>query len=606
MRMPFQNVLQDVINTFTDGLGVRALRVLLFVVFVMAVSGLYVRSQFRGLKEPAAMECAQLARNIAEGRGFTTRSIRPSDLWYLSAHTGRQHDGNGFPELRHAPLFPYVLSLGYRLVRPSFEVQPAVTVFAPEKWVVIPVCLLFFLLGGLMVFRLGSLLFGRQAGMIAMLIFYFSEAVLAQAVSGLPLSLVSFLVTAASYAAIVAALRRAEHESPARWLPPFLVSALLCALSFLAGYSAIVLAPALALFLAASFGRARWVAAVGFLLVVIIAVSPWLARNRAVSGAWLGTAPHSALRGSGVYEDDSFDRQTAPRLATRHVVDAMKVKLMSNVGSLYDINLKSLGSGLVICFFLVSYFRRFEGAEIELFRWYLALALLLMMAAVALGVAARGSMGVFLPRVIVYGTGFFFALIEKEEPDDPVRREISVWVLVLLSAVTLILTLIGPGVRIPYPPYFPPFVSYVCGLMGEDETICTDIPWATAWYGNRVSILLPQSVSDLDRIGDMGPRVAGLYLTTETGNRPYTGSLVSGAERSWLPLLQRQVPGDFPLQHGIALPPGGRDQLFLTDRIRWKAPRAESEEEGSGVSSPSGATPAPERPGRTPVPGTTP
>ena len=59
----------------------------------------YALSQFRGLREPVAMECAQIARHLAEGRGFVTDCTRPFDLWYLQSHDRLPPPDASFPVL---------------------------------------------------------------------------------------------------------------------------------------------------------------------------------------------------------------------------------------------------------------------------------------------------------------------------------------------------------------------------------------------------------------------------------------------------------------------------------------------------------------------------
>jgi hypothetical protein len=106
----------------------------------------------------------------------------------------------------------------------------------------------------------------------------------------------------------------------------------------------------------------------------------------------------------------------------------------------------------------------------------------------------------------------------------------------------------------------------VSRVLGPSETLCTDIPWATAWYGNRTSLLLPRTLPELLSIHTNRLRLGGIYLTTETSNRPYAGDLLEGAERDWLPLLNGEIPAGFPFRFGFTLPPGRRDEVFLTDR----------------------------------------
>ena len=137
----------------------------------------------------------------------------------------------------------------------------------------------------------------------------------------------------------------------------------------------------------------------------------------------------------------------------------------------------------------------------------------------------------------------------------------------LLGAMPLILTMLPPRAPMPYPPYFPPFIMHVSKMLTPEEMICTDMPWATAWYGNRNSLLLPDTVDDFYEINDFHKKVSGLYFTTITRDKPFVRGLLMGTEKTWFPIQEGRIPSDFPLTQGFPL--GNMDQLFLTDRVRW-------------------------------------
>ena len=77
----------------------------------------------------------------------------------------------------------------------------------------------------------------------------------------------------------------------------------------------------------------------------------------------------------------------------------------------------------------------------------------------------------------------------------------------------------------------------------------------------------PATIDDFYEINDYTKRISGLYFTTITRDKAYVRDLLTGAERSWFPLLEGRIPSDFPLTQGFPL--NNMDQLFLTDRVRW-------------------------------------
>ena len=89
---------------------------------------------YHNFAAPEAMDAAQVARNISEGKGFTTEFIRPfsavsacksttsrnkseRDAWHQRARTLR-NDPNASPDLANAPVYPLVLA-GLMKVLPS-------------------------------------------------------------------------------------------------------------------------------------------------------------------------------------------------------------------------------------------------------------------------------------------------------------------------------------------------------------------------------------------------------------------------------------------------------------------------------------------------------
>src|SRR5450830_1301130 len=117
----FKKGTQDVVYVLEEGWGAQVLKGFIWFTAVSAVFAFYAWTQFRGLKEPEAMDYAQVAHNMAGGAGFVTQCIRPADLAYMQT---RHTSPAKFPDIRHAPLYPAVLATGFAVLRPSFTVQP--------------------------------------------------------------------------------------------------------------------------------------------------------------------------------------------------------------------------------------------------------------------------------------------------------------------------------------------------------------------------------------------------------------------------------------------------------------------------------------------------
>ena len=560
----------EIVKSFRANVADWLPRAAIALVAALTLLVVYYRSQAPGIRSAAAMEHAQLARNIADGRGFTTRCVRPVDTWYLRKNGKPAYAIGSFPDLRAAPLYPLILATGLRTWRPPAKMESSILhsrlrVFAPEQRVLIPTTILFALATALLVFLMAIHLADLRTGLIAAAAYFVSDSVLADALSGTAATATTFFATTALYLS----LRHAPERSAFRSVP-LMAAAVACALTFLTRYAAVAVVPAALLILLLRVERNRWRTAAVVLVLAAAVTAPWILRNIRVTGGPFGMASYAVLEDSPDYPGDSLSRDATPQPNNVKIARAVRTKAVSQFGRLFDNDLRTLGSGLIVCFFLVSLFAGAGNRDPHALKWATisGIACLLFVAAITDG-NATGVLGIFLPAITVCATIFFLELIGKPETIDLEWQTPLAWSFVALAAIPAVCTIAGAHRRSPYPPYYPPFVSYVCRFLDPDETICTDIPWATAWYGRRNSVLLPHSVTDFTKMHDAHIPVSAVYLTTETSDRKYADDLLDGAYRSWLPILNRQVPPDFPLKHGIALPPGRHDQLFLTDRIRW-------------------------------------
>src|SRR5208282_6593871 len=74
---------QNLIHKLEVGAGRRVLRSAVLTLVVMALVVLYDLRAYRNFSTPEAMDAAQLARNIADGKGYTTLFIRPLSLYLV-------------------------------------------------------------------------------------------------------------------------------------------------------------------------------------------------------------------------------------------------------------------------------------------------------------------------------------------------------------------------------------------------------------------------------------------------------------------------------------------------------------------------------------------
>ena len=570
--MPFEDQLQAFVNTLDEGASGRLLRGLLFLILLAAVFGSYAWSQFAGLKEPEAMECAQLARNLARGRGYTTQCIRPADLDFLTRNAPSRQTLARWPELRLPPLHPAVLAAGFKLVPCSFAPPRSSAPYDPEKKVIVLLGALWFAATALLVLRMGCLWFDRRVGLLAVLAFALADLALAAGISGTTRAPAMCLAAAAAYAAGLAVRWRESAQRPWPWLGALAAAGLLSGLAFLTRYALAPLAPALTLFAAWRAPRWRAAAAAVVLLLALAVAAPWIARNLRVSGAPFGAAPRAMLNETPAFPGQSFDRSLQPAAHPAFVLRALRFKLRQG---LLHLPASLPAAGLLMVFFAASCFTRWERQDVNAFRGCLLLMLALLGAAGSLwGRGAADGIVLLLPILTVFGAAFLCRILDNAEFQDAATPPLLMAAFLVLNALPAALRTIGPRAPLPYPPYFPPYAACAARLLEPDEVLCTDIPWATAWYGDRTSLLLPPSVEDLPALRAAGRRIAAVYLALPA--EPFAASGATAAlDSSWLALRQGQTPPGFPFTQGFYLPPGSRDQFFVADRLRWK-PRADS------------------------------
>lgn len=575
----FESTLHDVVYSIDAGTGLKIIRVTLYVLILMVVLMLYTATQFRGLKTEEAMDYAQLGRNLSLNNGMVTKCVRPMSMWKMSGPNEDQNPQIGnHPDLYHPPAYPVVLSAGFRLFTAMgldpFEIAPGsrVATMPAEQWVILPVNHIFTLLTGWIVFSLGKRLFSREIGFLGMTIFYLSNIAWKDSISGLNISMATFFVVAAFHAMITSMLNRRDKESTARWAVPFILSVIFAAIAFLTRYITVAAVPGIALFAWLMSGRFRGGTRFAFLFLVLYMamISPWLYRNVKLSGNPLGLAAHTSLAETDKYPGKQLDRQLHPSFSFSQANSELKSKWGMNLSGQYEAVLPSLGGGILMALFITTFFYQFVRPQVNHLRWALGLSMLLTL--FIAGFFSGSSMMMihaFWPFVILYGLAFFYILIDRLDLGARLYTVGLKCLIVVLSLIPFGLTLMPPHANSPYPPYWPPIISQVSGMLTPREIICTDMPWATAWYGDRVSILLPKDLDDFYEINDEKQYISGIYVTALTKNRPFAKDLLTGTEKTWLPVISGRPPPDFPLKEGVSLNARSQDQIFLSDRDRW-------------------------------------
>jgi hypothetical protein len=600
---------QEIIHSLEEGKWAKRIRGLVLLLLIGSLGLVYYLNLTRSFTAPEAMDAAQLARNIAEGRGYTTQFIRPLSLDILRQQ-GAVSDvelRSKFPDITNPPVYPMLLAALMKVLPFEFEIdlQKAneFKQYQPEFLIWLLNQALFFV-ALIQVFRLGEKLFDPSVAWCAALLFLGTELYWKFSTSGLPTMLLLVLFLALGKT-LVRLEERGNDGVPrgGGWFAGMaLWAGALAGLGGLTRYGfAWVILPVL-VYLGWFLGRHRVrtvaMALLGFLLVM----SPWLVRNAQLSGNLFGTAGLALYSQTDAFPGDTLERTLfcEPSDAPVNGQNEIKVRVADHVG-LWDIenklkrNLRHLlvhelpqfsGSWFaVVC--LVGLVVPFRNRSLRRLRVFLLMTLAVFALGQALGrthlSAANGTLAELLARSLgqgapvtaasgvngenllallgpvslLFGAGLFFSLLDRWKVDLPEMRLAASTGLVISASLPMALSFLLPH---PYPVADPPYhparlqslrsVPAEYGLAGikEDDLLMSDIPWAVAWYGNQNCVWLTRTVKpDFYTLYEQFQPVSALYFTEVTTDQRYTSSVLNANELNWERfMLDMQMKGDVP------------------------------------------------------------
>ena len=604
----------------------RFLRYVLVFLCVTLLALIYDLNGYKNQTTQEGMDAAQLARNLATGKGYTTQFIRPFSLFLLQRTAGQttgsttnQNAGAALlhapvPDISNPPLYPLALAGLMKVVPFHFDVelkkpfwsvvdaadasggrmfwrhQPDFVIAVFNQALLVLVVLL--------AFWWARRLFDAAVAWTAAFLLFGTELLWKFSVSGLPTMLLLLI-----FMCLVWCLTwlESELEEP-RWGRAGLLLlgaavGLLLGLGGLTSYAfALLIVPVLIWLAIYARGQAvpvGLVAVTGLLLVL----GPWLIRNYNLSGVPFGTASYKILEGTAVFPGHRLERSLNP---TVQVYPALLwQKLFVNAREVVEKNLFELGGSVWLTVFFVSGLMvGFRKPSLRRLRHFLLLSFGVLLAAQALGrtqltadspgINSENLLVLLLPLVVIFGVAMFFVLLDQIQFPAAELRIYSQGLLGVLVVLPLFSSLLfGRTSPVVYPPYHPPVIQQAAAWMHEDEWLMSDIPWAVAWYGNRPCAWL--SLSAVPRAGVANARedfisfnerkpIHALYLTPLTVDGRFLTDWVRPAENSWGAfitqcLILKEVPDSFPLHE---MPTGFLpEQLFLADAKRWQTRAAE-------------------------------
>ena len=612
---------QDIIHKLEEGAGAHVVKLALLIMAIGSLFFVYNWRAYRNLNSKEAMDAAQVARNLSEGDGFSTLCIRPLSIYLITNHnsartiisplTGTADPAmlkQPHPDLANPPVYPLVLAglmkvLPFNWEIPSLKKPGDKTPYSfwdrdGKFWWYQPDFLItlfnqvLLLVLVFLTYRLAQRLFDDKVALLSALLVLGAEILWRFSASGLStlLVMIFFLLLVRCLLELEVGVR--ENTLPRKRAIQFVVAVgLLLGLGAMTRYSfAWILLPTAA-FLLLLTGKHRFNNTVLALLVFGLVCAPWITRNLLVCGQPFGTASYSFMEATPAFPGHKLQRSLAPEFG-KYEIQMFWRKTLTNLRTVVGTELPRLGGSWVSAFFLVSLLLPFRNLGINRLKYFLLACLVTLALVSAVGrtqiseeereLSGENLLVLFTPLLLIYGTALYKVLRDQLHFSAPELRTIADGVFVAVACLPLVLTLLPPRTTaVAYPPYYPPLIQRVSNWMRPTELMMTDIPWAVAWVGHRQAIWNTLDPNEQFLVvNDNFKEVRALYLTPRTTDQRFLTGWIQSFDRAWGGLvlevcLRKEVPTGFPLRQapdGFPLP----DQLFLSDRVRWRGTDAET------------------------------
>jgi 4-amino-4-deoxy-L-arabinose transferase-like glycosyltransferase len=377
-----------------------------------------------------------------------------------------------------------------------------------------------------------------------------------------------------------------SKPEPRRLLHMAIIVGLLAGVGALTRYAFGWIIIPVALFLFFFGGQRRASNMLAVLGAFVLVLAPWVVRNFVISGTPFGTAGFSIVEGTMVFPGFQLERSLHPDLSSALWLTPYVHKLLQNTHTILRDALPRLGGSWASLLFLVGLLLSFRSAAVRRMRYFLLMCLAVFIMVQALGqtqlseespeVNSENLLVLFTPLVFIYGVSLFLTLLDQMTLPAQGGRSLVKVVFVGLCCAPMIFALLPPKtVPVVYPPYYPPDIQRAAGWMRGDELMMSDVPWAIAWYGQRQCVWLTLNAQDdFYAINDLKP-VQALYLTPKTMDDKLFSNMGLGMQNSWgsfvaNAVVQRQIPGNFPLRYAPSGSAAIGSGIFLTDGERWK------------------------------------
>jgi hypothetical protein len=605
--------LQEAIHKIEEAGGKKHVRWALAFIAAALLALVYNLRVTKNMNTQEAMDSAQLARNIADGKGYTTLFVRPFSMYLISQTNSASFDNsntnqfdlaqikNAHPDISNPPVYPVVLAGLMKVLPFDFSASSVKQFFSRSGrfWRYQPDFLiawfneLLLMAVVVLVFFWARRLFDSHVAATSAILLFASGLLWRFSSSGLSTMLLLLI-----FMGVVWGLTLLESEASEPKRGPKALYGLGIGIGILMGLGGMtrygfvwLILPIIGFICLIAGARRTKLSATVFLSFAVV-MTPWIARNVNLSGVPFGTATYSILDGGGGFSGDTLERSLNPEINIS--VHAIWIKLLVNSQKILQDEFFHLGGGWLMMLFLAGLLISFRNPAIRRMRYFLLASLFILVIAQALGrthlsddspiINSENYLVLLFPLIAVFGVALFYMLLDQMTFPWLWLRHGTIGVFCFLACLPMVFALLPPrNIPIAYPPYLPPVIERSAGLLKQNELMMSDVPWAVAWYGHQQCVWLTLKAlpdpKDTDQkenfftINDYQKPISALYLTTKTLDMRFKSGLIDGGNFGWgnlilTTLLKKEVPSPFPLR---SISPGFMpEQLLLLDWPRWK------------------------------------
>ena len=606
--MMISEQIQRAIHALEVGVLSRWLKFLPLVVAVIGLALLYDLSAYRSFNSVEAMDAAQVARNVASGKGYTTDFIRPFSVYLVQKHNHELHAGeiqttnavdfaqlnSPHPDLANAPVYPTVLAGLIKFWPPDWKAETRRPFWSAggrfmryqAEWRIAIFNQLLLLAIVAMTFVIARKLFDALAAWLAALLTLGADLLWKFSVSGQSTLLLLVIFLGLTWCLIkIEELGRAEKPKAQNLFLLAVMAGLLVGAGMLTRYAFGWTIVPVVIFLSLFGGARRPGLAVAAFLAFALAVTPWIIRNLTVSGTLFGTAGYAVVEGTFAFPGSRLMQSINPDLTSAYWVRPYLSKFMGNIRNILQADLLHIGGNWVAVLFFGGLLLGLRNVAARRMRYFTMTCLGVFavvqalartqLSAISPEINSENLLVLLTPLVVIFGVGFFLTLLNQMKTPSPQIRIGVIGLMIVISCQPLISNLLPPkSSPVSYPPYYPPEIQKVSDWMQSDELLMSDIPWAVAWYGDHQCVWTTiNSQYEFFQFNDYVKQVRALYLTLNTLDGKLFTECLQGGVDSWgnfvlKTVAANQIPPQFPLR---TAPYGLLSGLFLTDRQRWES-----------------------------------